>query len=121
MSRHDIGDMTIGNTKTRIDFPYKCKKCGEYISIRERHEWQHVCIPKIRIVAKPRRYVKELREGQTSEIDVFLSKTLNLLYLATILIAGAVFLKPIAVGIVAAIALISATLYVAIKRRKEKS
>jgi len=121
MSRHDIGSMTIGDTKTRIDFPYKCKKCGEYVSIRKRHEWQHVCIPRIKIVAKPRSHEKPLPEEQTAKMDAFRSKGLNVLYLAAILVTAAVFLDPIGVAIVAAVALISALLFVAIRQRKQKS
>lgn len=43
---------TIGDTKTRIDFPYQCKKCGTYVPIHKRHEWQHACIPKTKIKEK---------------------------------------------------------------------
>ena len=41
----DIGNKTIGDTSTRIDFPYKCKYCGNLVRIEDRFRWKHDCIP----------------------------------------------------------------------------
>ena len=43
--REDRGNKTIGDTHTHVDFPYRCKRCGKYINIKNRLREDHDCIP----------------------------------------------------------------------------
>ena len=42
----DIGSKVIGDTHTHVDFPYRCKRCGQYVKIEDRFRWKHNCVPK---------------------------------------------------------------------------
>lgn len=45
VNEDDIGSKTIGDTYTHVDFPYKCKRCGQYINIKSRFREDHNCKP----------------------------------------------------------------------------
>ena len=43
INEDDIGNKTIGDTHTHVDFPYKCKHCGIYIRLEDRFKHREIC------------------------------------------------------------------------------
>ena len=66
---HTGGVKEFDNTQT-ADLPYKCKRCGQYIKIENRHRWLHNCFRIVRSGVFERNRDFEVDEGKAVKSDI---------------------------------------------------